>query len=126
MSRQWPVSRTKRLHPFGLCLLHHGLCIFAMPVMLASEHEDKIAQTAVEHDSRDIGQDELPIPRRDAPGNEQDTRCLRKSPRLAQGIDPRRVNRRGIECVDVDAARNDGEALARNVIARDEGCSGEV
>ena len=111
----------QRLHPFGLRLLHDGLRVFAMPATLASEHEDKTAQTAVEHDSRDIGQNELPIPRRNAPGNEQDPRRLRNSPRLAQGLDPCGVHRRGIECVDVDAARNDGEALARNVIARDEG-----
>src|SRR5262245_56007826 len=83
-----------------------------MPATLASEHEDKTAQTAVEHDSRDIGQNELPIPRCDAPGNEQDPRRLRNSPRLAQRIDPRRVNRRGIECGDVDAARNLATKLA--------------
>ncbi len=116
----------QRLHPFGLRLLHDGLCIFAMPATLASEYEDKTAQTAVEHHSRDIGQNELPIPRRDASGNEQDPRRLRNSPRLAQGLDPRRVHRHGIECGDVDAARNDGEALARNVITREEGRGGEV
>ena len=116
----------QRLHPFGLCLLHDGLCIFSMTAMLASEDEDKTAQTAVEHHSRDIGQNELPIPRRDTSGNEQDPRRRRNSPRLAQGLDPHRVHRRRIEYGDIDAARNDGEALARNVVAGDDGRGGKV
>jgi len=94
--------------------------------MFAREHEHEAGHTAVEQDARHIGQNELAIPRGDASGNEQDPLGLRNSPRVAQRLDPRGVDRCGIEGGDVDAAWNDGNALRRNLVMRDHRRGGEV
>src|SRR5215831_247330 len=84
MSRQCPISRMTVCTPFGLCFVHHGLRVFAMTATFASEHEHETTHTAVDHYACDIGENKLTIPRGDAPGNQQDPRRVRNSPRLAQ------------------------------------------
>src|SRR5207302_7953244 len=110
LPNQWPYT-------FILRLFHHGARVFAMAAMFASEHENKTPHTAIEHDARDLRDNELPIPRRDASKNEQDPRRGHNSPSVAQSRDPRGVDCGGIERCKVDAAWDDGEPLARNLMA---------
>src|SRR5262245_6527110 len=97
-----------------------------MTAMFAGEHENKAAHAAIEDDACDLRHDELPIPRRDASGNEQNSGRERNSPGLPQSLDPRGVDRRRIECCDVDAAWDDSEPLARNLMAPNNGGGGKV
>ncbi len=118
MSRQWPVSRIRASTPLACACLRHEARIFLDSVRCSpASDEHEAAHAAVEQGARDLGQDQSGRSR--APRGPAPARCGRSGdpPGLAQGVDALGVHRRRIEGRGIDAARDDGEPLARQAVA---------
>src|SRR6185312_6422668 len=84
---------------------------------IATAEDDGMQLGPVEPRDR-IDQHELPLPAREPARQEHQRRALGQAPGFHQRDQPLRLYLAGIEAVDVDAARNDAQALGRDAVIR--------
>ena len=121
MSAQWTDHAAQRVDAVHAGPPAKAARIARLSAVLAGEHEGDVAVAAADQQPRGVDHAHLPVPRRDAAGNQHHAHLRQNAPGPAQRRDAVGAHRRRTEAGGVDRARDHGDAVGRNLVALDHG-----
>src|SRR5207237_2469320 len=109
------LNMTGNRHDIGEAIAFDAALYFGQirvtALRVSREHRTKRSAAVPHHSRQRLDENQLPLPARDAAGQQDNSLGIVNAPALAQPLDTVARNARGIETIEIEAARDHHQSL---------------